>query len=145
MTTNHCPHCGEAGFSAKKLPREVVAIMSCQHCNELSVLFRKKIIPLDKHILESGSFDERKDHLATVIAQFLELGLLSFDPSNASSGGVMFGLPQASSLKRRKRKKESVTQDDALISDQELDRFVRVDLKCIDNPTYFKKIFGETK
>jgi len=143
MKTEHCPHCGEAGFSVGKLPREVVAIMACQHCNELSVLFRKKIIPLNKRILESGSFDERKEHLATVIAQFLEAGLLSFEPPNAPSDGPVFALPQPfQPSQRRKKPKQPIDSGDASISDQELDRFVRVDLKCLDNPTYFKKIFG---
>ena len=143
MKTEHCPHCGKDGFSVGKLPREVVAILSCQRCNELSVLFRKKIFPLNKQVLESGSFDERKEHLATVIAQFLEAGLLSFEPPSAPSDGPLFEFPQSFQPRRRHRKsKRPVAAGDTLISDQELDRFVRVDLKCIDNPTYFKKILG---
>lgn len=143
MKSEPCPHCGEMGFSVGKLPREVVAVMACEHCNEISVLFRKKIFPLNKQILESGSFDERKEHLATVIAQFLEAGLLSFEPPNAPSDGPLFEFPQSFQPPRRRRKpRKPVDTGDAPISDQELDRFVRVDLKCIDNPTYFRKIFG---
>lgn len=116
-----------------KLPKEVVAVLACHHCEELSVLFRGKIIPLDKRILESGTFEERKMHLADVIAQFLESGDLDFTP-------------EAGRERRRRRpaqrEEESKEPPDAPISDQELDRFIQIDLKCLDNPTYFKRIFG---
>ena len=142
MKSKRCPHCGEAGFVVEKLPREVVAIMACQNCNELSVMFRKKIIPLNKRVLESGTFEERKEHLATVIAHFLEAGMFSFERSDSNVGGAMFELPQR--LRRRQRHKPTMPLEprDAPITDQELNRFVQVDLKCIDNPTYFRKIFG---
>ena len=127
----------------EKLPREVVAIMACQNCNELSVMFRKKIIPLNKQVLESGSFEERKEHLATVIAHFLEAGMFSFEQSDSNVGGAMFELPPRLRRTRQRRKPAMpIEPRDAPITDQELNRFIQVDLKCIDNPTYFRKIFG---
>ncbi|HDP35514.1 MAG TPA: hypothetical protein ENN29_10445 [Candidatus Hydrogenedentes bacterium] len=143
MKTERCPHCGKAGFGVGRLPREVVAIIGCQHCGELSVIFRKKIIPLKKNIIEAGSFEERKEHLADVIAQFLEAGLFSFENQSAPPDGAMFELPETlHPPKRRRKPRKEVDTGDAPISDQELERFVRIDLKCIDNPTYFKRIFG---
>ncbi len=128
----------------EKLPKEVVAVMTCQHCNELSVLFRQKIIPLNRSILESGSFAERKDHLATVITHFLEAGMFSFDSSGPNAGGAMFELPQRLRRRRPRRKPAMpVEPRDAPITEHELNRFVQVDLKCIDNPAYFRKIFGK--
>ena len=133
MRRDRCPHCKEYGFLVGKLPKEVVAVLACHHCEELSVLFRGKIIPLDKRILESGTFEERKMHLADVIAQFLESGDLDFTPEAGRE-----------SRRRRpaQREEESKEAPDAPISDQELDRFIQIDLKCLDNPTYFKRIFG---
>ncbi len=143
MKAQRCPHCGEAGFVVGKLPREVVAIMACQNCNELSVLFRKTIIPLNRQVLESGTFDERKDHLATVITHFLEAGVMPFEAGGDGTEGAMFELPQRSHRPRRRRKPAMPEEPrDVSITDQELDRFIRVDLKCIDNPAYFRKIFG---
>ncbi len=140
MKKERCPHCGEPGFVVGKLPREVVAVMACQHCDEISVLFRKKMIPLNRRIIESGSFEERKEHLADVIAKFLEAGLFSFDEKMAS--GAAYELPGLQRPRRRRKPAKEQDDDEMPITDQELDRFVRIDLKCIDNPTYFKRIFG---
>ncbi len=144
MKKERCPHCGEAGFLVGKLPKEVVAIMACQHCDEISVVFRKKIIPLNKNILESGTFEERKEHLAEVIAQFLEAGLFTFDASLSPNEEGEYELPATQQPPRRRRRKPAKGSDAGgmPITDQEVDRFVRIDLKCIDNPTYFKRIFG---
>ncbi len=137
MRRERCPHCGEAGFHVARLPKEVIAVMACHRCHELSVLFRRKIIPIDRHILESGTFDERKMHLADVIAQFLEAGLLPFDQSENDEPGVDEEARETSRQPRRRLKPKNMP-----ITDQEMDRFVRIDLKCIDNPAYFKRIFG---
>ncbi len=143
MKLQRCPHCGEKGFPIGKLPQEVVAILACPHCNELSVMFRKKVIALNRKILEAGSFDERKEHLATVIAHFLEAGAFPFDMAENGSDGAMFELPHGLDQPRRRRKPpQPIESYHAPISDQERDRFVQVDLKCIDNPAYFRKIFG---
>jgi hypothetical protein len=144
MNKKHCPHCGEPGFPVERLPREVVAILVCRHCNELSVMFRKTVIALNRKVLESGTFDERKEHLATVIAHFLEAGIFPFDMSGTGSDGAMFELPQGLQLPQRRRKKPALPVESyhAPITEQERDRFVQVDLKCIDNPAYFRKIFG---
>ncbi|NLV43716.1 MAG: hypothetical protein GXY07_04375 [Candidatus Hydrogenedentes bacterium] len=137
MRRMRCPHCKEYGFHMGNLPREVIAVLACRHCEELSVLFRGKIIPLNKQILENGTMEERKMHLAEVIAQFLESGMFRFpameeetesaEDAAAPKPAFPFGLPRSA--------------PDTPISDQELDRFIKIDLKCLDNPSYFKRIF----
>ena len=99
---------------------------------------------MNRRIIESGTFDERKEHLADVIAQFLEAGLLSFDSKSAGSDGAAYELSDMLRARPRKRRprKAKKDADERPITDQEMDRFVRIDLKCIDNPTYFKRIFG---
>lgn len=139
MRREHCPHCGEAGFHVVRLPKEVVAVMACQRCHELSVFFRNKIIPIDRKILETGTFEERKMHLADVIAQFLEAGLLPLEQASDEEGAIENDVESGKVEKPRRRR---VRQKNMPITDQEMDRFVRIDLKCIDNPTYFKRIFG---
>lgn len=136
MRRHRCPHCKEYGFFSGKLPREVIAVMGCRHCEELSVLFRDKVIPLDRRILESGTFDERKMHLAEVIAHFLEAGMFNYE--NEEREGVLNEgdhTPQ--------EMKEAVSKRPAHpITDQEVDQFIKIDLHCLDNPIYFKRIFG---
>jgi hypothetical protein len=134
-----CPHCKSHRIVTAKVPRDVVVVMPCPACHELSVLFRNKVIPINRRIIESGTFEERKNHLAHVIAEFLE-------PS-------MFGLAATENDEAPDSLFEEA--DDALacaapsgheasetgITDEEMERFIRVELKCLDNPAYFKRYF----
>ena len=140
MRRDRCPHCKEFGFPVGRLPKEVIAVVACTFCGELAVLFRSKIIPLDKRTLESGTFEERKTHLAEVIAHFLESGLFNFAAPES------FGPDHNEDEKPRRRHarfhEDAEESSIAPISDQEMDRFIKIDLKCLDNPAYFKRIFG---
>ncbi len=60
------------------MPKDVVVVMPCPSCSELVVLFRRKALALDREILENGTHQERKMHIAGIIAEFLEPGLLKF-------------------------------------------------------------------
>ena len=68
-----------------------------------------------------------------MIAEFLDAGIFpTLDGENLQP--------------HTKRKSESVegVPDDASdsITDQDVERFVTMDLKCIDDPSYFKKHLG---
>jgi len=120
------------------LPKEVIAVLACQHCEELSVLFRGRVIALNKRVLESGTLEERKEHLADVIAQFLESGMLDFQaPQDQESQQEEQAPPRPA-----RESVKSAPHQDMPISDQEMERFLTIDLKCLDNPAYFKRIFG---
>jgi len=103
-------------------------------CHELAVLFRDKVIPLSRRIIEEGSFEERKAHLAHVIAEFLEAGILplhglqSLQETDASDGEGAFS--------------EQADEESGEISDREVEEFVTLELKSLDDPVYFKKHFG---
>lgn len=132
-----CPHCKSHRIVTAKIPKDVVIVVPCPACQELSVLFRNKVIPLNRRIIEQGSFEERKTHLASVIAEFLDE---SFFPSPESAGQPEQERPRRKHAHREASPKEF--DGDSPISEEELERFVRIDLKCIDNPAYFKKHFG---
>ena len=134
-----CPHCRKPSLPAPDVPQDVVVVMPCPHCHELAVLFRDRVIPLSRRIIEQGTFDERKTHLAEVIAHFLEAGLLEGEAGEQAQ-------PQR---KRRRPKRQRQAEPEPFIADEvpgitdeEIDRFVRIELKCIDNPTYFRRHFG---
>ncbi len=132
-----CPHCKAHRIVTAKIPKDVVIVVPCPACQELSVLFRNKVIPLNRHIIEHGSFEERKTHLASVIAEFLDETFFP-SPENAEQ-------PERKTPRRRPPRREpSLPADrhDLPITEEELERFVRIELKCIDNPSYFKKHFG---
>lgn len=133
-----CPHCHSHRIVTTKIPRDVVAVMPCPSCHELAVLFRDKVIALNRRILESGTFEERKEHLAHVIAEFLEAGMLPAEGFTMAHG------------QNREFDDEDVEFGDAdedqpdfgEITDREMEQFVKIDLKCIDDPSYFRKHFG---
>lgn len=134
-----CPHCKSHRIITTRVPKDVVAVMPCPKCHELAVLFREKIIPINRHILEEGTKEERTQHLAQVITEFLEAGILPFQEGGRDFDASGF-LTDAS---------EDVEDDtDELlsmdpISDKEAEKFARVDLKCLDDASYFKRHFGE--
>ena len=127
-----CPHCKSHRIVTSKIPKDVVVVMPCPNCHELSVLFRNKIVPLDRHIIESGTFKERKEHLAGVIAEFLEtiLSAAEGEPGKAASRGAAG------------EEKSAISDQDDMISQEEMERFVRIDLKHIDNSAYFRRHFS---
>lgn len=133
-----CPHCKSHPIVTARVPKDVVAVMPCPNCQELAVLFRDKIIPINRHILEDGTREERTQHLAQVITEFLEAGIMPFydgssgfdsgddDPADATS-------PADGDIEHA---------DLEPISDKEFEKFARVDLKCLDDAAYFKRHFG---
>jgi uncharacterized protein YbaR (Trm112 family) len=138
-----CPHCKTHRIVATRVPKDVVAVMPCPACHELAVLFRNKVIGLSRSIIERGTFDERKDHLATVIAEFLEAGILPLqqdDSENNAEGEFALDPFRALRPRRRPRGVKDETKDP--ISQEEVERFTRIELKRLDNPTYFRRHFG---
>jgi len=151
MDSVACPHCKKHQFELAAAPRDVIVVMPCPKCSELTVLFRNKIIALSRRILERGSFDERKEHLSHVIAEFLEMGIFpkalgtgffhAYEEGSDDSGiwqegadESYFDGPDAPGSMESDEEVNPITQ-------QELDRFVRTDLKCIDSNAYFRKHF----
>lgn len=125
-----CPHCKSRRLVSVKVPKEVVAVLPCPSCNELTVMYRGRAIGLSRRIIEEGNKAERARHLAEVIAEFLEHhdAPFSFDQAAQAFPMPSFG--------------ES-PDDLAPISDQEFEKFVRIDLKCLDNGAYFKRHFDK--
>lgn len=126
-----CPHCQSRRISSARVPKDVVVVMPCPACSELVVFFRRKVIALDRKVLEAGTRQERKMHIATIIAEFLEPGLLKFhipEPfvhdSDSDEDDIIDGenepeLPP--------------------ISEREVREFTRVHLRRLDNAEYFRR------
>ncbi|MCP4640951.1 MAG: hypothetical protein GY851_10980 [bacterium] len=131
-----CPHCGNHKIVTTKVPRDVVVVVPCPACSELVVMFRGKAIALDRETVENGSFEDRKDHIAGIIAEFLEPGMFSGSLDQSSPGGFGFAAGGSEDLS------EDDDEDTTPISQKELDKFVRVDLKRLDEPGYFREHFG---
>lgn len=92
-------------------------------------MFRRRALALDRSILEKGSQQERKMHIAGIIAEFLEPGLLKFA---TATGELEPTFEQA----------EAADAAQAPISEDEQREFARVQLRRIDDREYFKRHLG---
>jgi len=131
-----CPHCKSHRILAVRPPKDVVVVMPCPACHELVVVFRSKVIALNRRILEQGAREQIISHIADVIGEFLDAGVFP--------GLGEHGATQASSAGHEASQEENAeTQPGAIpITHEEMERFVKIELKCIDNPSYFKRHFG---
>ena len=68
-----CPHCGATGNV--KTPRsQCVSVMPCPQCDRWLLLFQKKVVAVNRRIIQEGSFEERKEHLTGLLATLLPFG-----------------------------------------------------------------------
>jgi len=110
-------------------------VLPCPNCHDLVVMFRTKIIALSRKIIEQGSFEEKKAHISEVIAEFLDPSLFTM-PAETSEDGEL-PLPMDDEPDDSEASFQPVP-----ISQGEVDEFLQVGLKLIDNPAYFKKHIG---
>jgi len=141
MKVVSCPHCGHHRIITSKTPKDLVVVLPCPSCHELVVLFRNKVIPLNRKILQNGSKEERTAHIAEIIAEFIEPGMFG-EPDQGDEGGFdpMGFMGKGARLESGD---DSTEEDDAPISDEELERFIQIDLKRIDEAAYFRKHFED--
>ena len=127
-----CPHCKSRRIVAARTRGNVVVVMPCPACQELVVFFRRKVIALDRKKLEQGTRQERKMHIASIIAEFIEPGMLKLE------------IPQSFISEEEPDEDEDfLVAEEELdvppISDREMREFTRVQLRRLDNPEYFKR------
>lgn len=126
-----CPHCENRPLPIARIGGNVVAVMHCP-CNEEFVLFfRNQVIPLKRSILEQGSFDERKEHLGAIAASIFEMGMQEGDSASLEDMFAGLSLPTL-----------EAEPGAGPITPDEIEKFVRIDLKCLDNGAYFRRHFG---
>ena len=140
MQVCSCPHCGTPRIVTSKVPRDVVAVMPCPNCRELVVLFRNKAVALSRKIMETGSFEEKKEHIAEIITEFFEPGMLGLPVTDDTGENEAEGfIPGLEEIAAEEQDSDPV---DGPISQSEMEEFVRVDLNRIDEINYFNKYFG---
>ncbi|MCC6145053.1 MAG: hypothetical protein IT368_14705 [Candidatus Hydrogenedentes bacterium] len=144
MNTLVCPHCKAHRIVTSRVPQDVVVVMPCPACGELNVLYRNKAIALNRQVLESGNFEERKNHLAHVIAEFLDTGI--FNGQWPSGFGIDHGDASDENInpfeQERPRPRRIPRRRARPISDEEVERFVEQGLDQLDDPVLFRQIFG---
>lgn len=141
-----CPHCGARG-QIMVPPVGAIIIGPCPQCDELVVVFCGHVLPLEKQLMESGSIDEKREHLLGVLTEFLQdriYKLLTEEEAEGAETGDVQEEAKASGQEPGQlsddQKREGAMSP---ISQTEFDRFTTVDLKLLDNRAYFKSVFEE--
>ncbi|MFO7975592.1 MAG: hypothetical protein R6V12_13255 [Candidatus Hydrogenedentota bacterium] len=143
MSAVTCPHCGKTRIVTTKVPRDVVVVLPCPECNELVVLFRGKAIALKREVLQHGTKEERRNHIAEIVEEFLPPELFSGEIDwDMGQGGAPFPFPERSSGRGKRKRDEAQDEQSPPITDEEAERFYRFELQRIDEPQYFKRHFG---
>ena len=132
MSQMKCPHCKSERLGQARVPKGVVAVMPCPACSELVVRFRHKAIALNRDVLFQGSKEERKLHLADVIAEFMDEDVLQFEM-------LLAGEEPQNHHHESEDEVEASESDLPPITEAELNKFINVDLENLDNLNYFKK------
>ncbi len=131
-----CPHCANRRIVASKVPKDVVVVLPCPACHELVVMFRHKVAALNREVLEHGTYDERKAH----IAEPGMFPLASLDVSATRDESLSGEVDDDDELELPDE--VGMSTPESLISQREIDRFVKIDLQRIDDEKYFKKHFS---
>lgn len=141
-----CPHCGARG-QIMIPPVGAIIVGPCPQCRELVVVFCGYVLSLDKERMESGSLAEQRDHLLSVLTEFLQdqvTKLLSGEtPMEEGEMGDYYETPSESSEGNPEASESSKPRDGGQISQSEFERFTEVDLKLLDNTAYFKSVFEQ--
>ncbi len=133
-----CPHCGHDHTLGSDVPNDVVVVMPCPECQNLIVLFRHRAIALDREILEGGSFEERRDHIAEILMK--NRAAIADGIAELLESGIPWRGAEAHAETSADSEEED-RDDQGPITEGELDQFVQGDLNQIDDAGYFRRTF----
>lgn len=140
-----CPHCGSSRIGANRVPKDVVVVLPCPVCHELVVIYRNKAAAANREILENGTKEQRKAHIAEIVMEFLDSLVFRSFPFDGARGGKDRDEHEEVEAEMEETMGDLAShlmQPHASISQQEIDRFVKVDLQRIDDPDYFRRHFS---
>lgn len=145
LTDVTCPHCGAHG-QIMTPPNGAIIVGPCPECEDMVVLFCGRVFPLDSETIKHRPPEEKKKHLMDVLSKFLSQRIdFIFDRSIGETEEDLHA--QASDSHDDHAHEENapaapIRAPRAQISDDEVHKFVQVDLPLLDNPEYFESIFG---
>lgn len=134
-----CPHCGMQG---RMLVRDLGAILlgPCPVCHELVLVFSGQTFPLDTKSFEAADLSAKKEYLEEILHDFIQENLRRFFA--LSEKQALPNVPYEEAIDNPQGVPGSDQSGPDTITDSELERFVSEELRALDNPQYFKKIFG---
>jgi len=99
------------------------------------------VIPINREILEHGTPEQRKAHIADIVAEFLDANFFSVGLSPFMANPLE-GIEDDSDESDGKDGREADVSNNTPISQEEFENWVRFELQKLDDPAYFKKYFG---
>jgi hypothetical protein len=149
LTDVTCPHCGAHG-QIMTPPTGAIIVGPCPECEDMVVLFCGRVLPLDSDTIKNKPIEEKKKHLMAVLSKFLTERIdFIFDRTVGESEEDVLTqanqanqAPQEAQTHSEHARKGPIRAPREHISQEELQKFVQVDLPLLDNPEYFDSIFG---
>ena len=143
-----CPHCQMRG-QIMVPPLGALVLGPCPQCHELLVVFCGRVLPLDKDIMMDGTDDEKHAHLMEVLTQFLGervYQLLENSPELSEEIRKQVGATEDSASTAMAMAEEASQPIEVqTISQHEVEQFLNVDLKLLDDKDYFNSVFGSAE
>ena len=143
-----CPHCAAKG-QIMLPPLGSIIVGPCPECQGMVVVFCGRVLALDKEIMMEGGVEQKKEHLLEVLGVFLHQRVEKLFDEKEQDGGADIvsdeahpGPHEQSGPEPLREPEQAQKKPELVITEQEFDNFRRVDLEMIDNPDYFKAIFG---
>lgn len=140
-----CPFCKAKG-QIMTPPLGSIIVGPCPRCKETVLLFDGTVMALDKDIINSGTPEEKKQHLletiidvvAEKVEELVENEGLGLDSESGSEEG--FGYIED------ERIVPSIRNSNApRISPEDVQDFINIDLNLINSKKYFDRIFKRKK
>jgi len=146
-----CPHCGAKGQIMVPPPGAII-VAPCPDCQELVVVFCGQVLALRKETMLNSSIREKREHLLSVLTDFLRqrvVEIISDEEGTPIEKPVEKPVPEKAHAQEAEDDPPMAMQHWTKpvskrlpISQEELEHFRHDELRLIDNPDYFKAIFG---
>ena len=140
-----CPHCGAQGQMMLP-PLGSIIVGPCPECQGMVVIFCGKALPLDPDIMNKPDTGEKRDHVMEVLGLFVHERVERLferlgDKAECLSQEMTGDAPDGADGDLPPKIEVFGNAPSGPISREELNSFLSVDLKLIDNHDYFKAVF----
>ncbi len=133
-----CPHCGIEG--QLMLPDSSSLIVGpCPECKQLVVIFGGKALALNTSFMAKASQEEAYKHINDVLSAYVRERI-----DHLFSMASSFNSAPSLSQRAGNGRNDTASARPALphITSHEMDTFIAEELRLLDDPHYFRSIFG---
>ncbi len=145
-----CPHCGVKGRVILPSLSSII-IGPCPQCQEFLLVFCGRALAVAKEAILTGSAEERREYLMTILTEFLRENIERLIQENGDGAHTPFPVAAVDDdepielseiVEEAAQEQRRNTAPTGAIAQEEIDEFVKIDLHLLDNGDYFKAIFS---